>query len=135
VVKCVRLRLLRFRARRKRHARGPNQARSRSEYELTTPGRPSIRDAHYPPRAAGALERTPRARSAEERAFPAIGPGAERRLIAAAAAGTTKLRRKLAEATARAKLHIQASPAFGPDGVIFITWDEGSDRLIAQPTS
>jgi len=37
--------------------------------------------------------------------FLAIGPGAERWLIAAAAAGTTKLRRKLAEAVALAKLH------------------------------
>jgi transposase len=36
--------------------------------------------------------------------------GAQRRLIAAAAAGTTKLRRKLAEATALAKLH-------GPEAV------------------
>ena len=47
----------------------------------------------------------PRARSAEERAFLALGPGAERWLIAAAAAGTSKLRRKLAEAVALAKLH------------------------------
>ena len=74
------------------------------------PGRPSIRDEHYPPRPAGALERRPRARSADEQAFLAIGPGAERWLIAAAAAGTTKLRRKLAEATALAKLH-------GPEAV------------------
>ena len=51
------------------------------------------------------MERKPRARSADEQAFLQIGPGAERWLIAAAAAGTTKLRRKLAEAVALAKLH------------------------------
>jgi hypothetical protein len=35
---------------------------------LTTPGRPSIDDAHYPPRPAGAIERKPRARSADKEA-------------------------------------------------------------------
>ena len=87
------------------HADGPDGPREIARHALTTPGRPSIQDEHYPPRPAGALERKPRARSAEERAFLAIGPGAERWLIAAAAAGTAKLRRKLAEAVALAKLH------------------------------
>lgn len=81
---------------------GPREV---ARHQLTTPGRPSIHDEHYPPRPAGALERKPRARNADEQAFLAIGPGAERWLIAAAAAGTTKLRRKLAEAVALAKLH------------------------------
>jgi transposase len=92
------------------HADGPEGPREVARHQLTTPGRPSIRDEHYPPRPAGALERKPRARSSDERAFLAIGAGAERWLIAAAAAGTTKLRRKLAEATALAKLH-------GPEAV------------------
>jgi hypothetical protein len=87
------------------HADSPDGPREVARHALTTPGRPSIRDEHYPRRPAGALERKPRARSADEQAFLAIGPGAERWLIAAAAAGTTKLRRKLAEATALAKLH------------------------------
>jgi Mu transposase-like protein len=87
------------------HADSPDGPREVARHQLTTPGRPSIRDEHYPPRPAGALERKPRARSSDERAFLQIGPGAERWLIAAAAAGTTKLRRKLAEATALAKLH------------------------------
>jgi len=87
------------------HADGPDGPREVARHQLTTPGRPSIRDEHYPPRPAGALERKPRARSADEQAFLAIGPGAERWLIAAAAAGTTKLRRKLTEAVALAKLH------------------------------
>ena len=45
---------------------GPREV---ARHQLTTPGRPSINDAHYPPRPAGALERRPRARSAEEREF------------------------------------------------------------------
>jgi hypothetical protein len=87
------------------HADAPEGPREVARHQLTTPGRPSLHDEHYPPRPAGALERTPRARSADEQAFLQIGPGAERWLIAAAAAGTTRLRRKLAEAVALAKLH------------------------------
>jgi transposase len=87
------------------HADSPDGPREVARHQLTTPGRPSIDDAHYPSRPAGALERKPRARSADEQAFLAIGAGAERWLIAAAAAGTTKLRRKVAEAIALAKLH------------------------------
>jgi hypothetical protein len=48
---------------------------------------------HYPPRPAGAIERQPRTHTGEERAFLAIGPGAEPWLITAAAADTTRLRR------------------------------------------
>jgi transposase len=87
------------------HADSPDGAREVARHELTTPGRPSIRDEHYPPRPAGALERRPRARSGEERAFLAIGPAAERWLIVAAAAGTSRVRRKMAEAVDLAKLH------------------------------
>jgi transposase len=86
-------------------ADGPDGAREVARHQLTTPGRPSIRDEHYPPRPAGALERKPRAGSADERAFLAIGPAAERWLVAAAAAGATRLRRKVSEAVALAKLH------------------------------
>jgi transposase len=87
------------------HADAPAGPREVARHQLTTPGRPSIHDEHYPPRPAGALERRPKAASVDEQAFLAIGPGAERWLIAAAAAGTTKLRRKVAEAVALAKLH------------------------------
>src|SRR4051794_8527704 len=87
------------------YADGFEGPREVARHALTTPGRPSIRDEHYPPRPAGALERRPRASSADERAFLEIGPGAEKWLKAAAAAGTTKLRRKVAEATGLAKLH------------------------------
>jgi hypothetical protein len=87
------------------HADPPGGPREVARHELTTPGRPSIHDEHYPPRPAGRLERRPRARGADERAFPAIGPAAERWLIAAAAAGATRLRRKIAEAVDLARLH------------------------------
>jgi transposase len=81
---------------------GPQEV---ARHELTTPGRPSINDEHYPPRPAGPLDRKPRARSAEEREFLAIGPGAERWLKRAAAEGTQRIRRKMAEAVDLAKLH------------------------------
>jgi hypothetical protein len=76
------------------HADGIEGPREVARHQLTTPGRPSIDDAHYPPRPAGALERRPRARSAEEQSFLAFGPAAEGWLVKAAAAGTQRLRRK-----------------------------------------
>jgi transposase len=87
------------------HADGPDGPREVARHRLTTPGSPSIRDEHYPPRPAGPIERRPRARSVDEQAFLAIGPSAEGWLVAAAAAGTTRLRRKVAEAVALAKIH------------------------------
>ena len=87
------------------HADSADGPREVARHALTTPGRPSIDDAHYPPRPTGALQRKPRAASTEEKAFLAIGPGAEAWLIAAAAAGATRVRRKLAEAVYLAKLH------------------------------
>jgi hypothetical protein len=68
------------------HVDGPGGPREVARHRLTTPGRPSIQDEHYPPRPAGALERRPRARSDEERAFLELGDGAETWLIKAGAA-------------------------------------------------
>jgi transposase len=87
------------------HTGAPDGPREVARHALTTPGRPSIRDEHYPPRPAGALARQPRARSAEEREFLALGRGAERWLKQAAAEGTQRIRRKMAEAVDLAKLH------------------------------
>jgi transposase len=87
------------------HADSPDGPREVARHALTTPGRPSIRDEHYPPRPPGALERRPRAGTLEEQAFLAIGPGAAEWLTQAAAAGAARLRRKVAEAVALAKLH------------------------------
>jgi len=60
---------------------------------------------HYPPKPAGALQRRPRGRSDEERAFLGLGDGAEAWLIQAGAAGAQRVRRKMAEAVDLAKLH------------------------------
>jgi hypothetical protein len=87
------------------HVDGPAGPREVARHRLTTPGRPAISDEHYPPRPEGPLERRPRARSGEERAFLQIGPGAERWLTCAAAAGAQRVRRKMAEAVDLAKLH------------------------------
>ncbi|MGO9791188.1 MAG: Mu transposase domain-containing protein, partial [Solirubrobacteraceae bacterium] len=87
------------------HLDGPGGPREVARHRLTTPGRPSVQDEHYPPKPAGALERKPTARGAEERAFLQLGPGAERWLIQAAAAGAQRVRRKMAEAVDLAKLH------------------------------
>jgi transposase len=81
---------------------GPKEV---ARHRLTTPGRPAITDQHYPPRPAGALQRKPRARGDEERAFLALGDGAEQWLIKAAAQGAQRVRRKMAEAVDLAKLH------------------------------
>ena len=87
------------------HVDGHQGPKEVARHRLTTPGRPAIDDGHYPPRPAGALERKPRARSAEEQAFLALGPAAEAWLIKAAAAGAQRVRRKMAEAVDLAKLH------------------------------
>jgi hypothetical protein len=90
------------------HVDGPDGPREVARHPLTTPGRPSVQDEHYPPRPPGALERRPRARSEDERVFLALGAGAEAWLIRAAAAGASRVRRKMAEAVDLAKLHGQA---------------------------
>jgi transposase len=125
------------------HADRADGPREVARHALTTPGRPSIRDEHYPARPAGAIERKPRAGSEDERAFLAIGAGAERWLVAAAAAGATRVRRKVAEAVALAKLHgaeavdeaLRAAAdadRFG-DGDLAAILEHGQARVIAFP--
>jgi hypothetical protein len=87
------------------HVDGPGGPREVARHRLTTPGRPSVQDEHYPPRPPGALERQPKARGAEEHAFLELGDGAEQWLTRAAAAGAQRVRRKIAEAVDLAKLH------------------------------
>jgi hypothetical protein len=79
-----------------------------ARHQRSTPGSPSIKDEHYPPRPDHHGERAPRATSAEEAAFLGLGPGAAAWLTEAAAAGTRRIRPKMAEAVTLAKLH---SPA------------------------
>ena len=68
------------------------------------PGSPRLVDEHFPPAPAGALARQPRARSDAEAQFLALGDGARLWLTEAAAAGSTKMRVKMAAAVTLAKL-------------------------------
>jgi hypothetical protein len=79
-----------------------------ARHRRSTPGNPSINDEHYPPRRDHHGERNPRASSREEAAFLALGPGAASWLVEAAAAGTRRIRPKMAEAVTLAKLHPRA---------------------------
>jgi len=80
-----------------------------ARHERGQRGRPQLRDEHYPAdhpsrrRVPG--ERTPRAANPAEAAFLAIGDGAAAWLLEAAATGTSRVRSKMAEAVAFAKLH------------------------------
>ncbi len=88
------------------HADAPDGPREVARHALTTPGRPSIRDEHYPPRPAGALERRPRAQHAPtSRRSWRSGPAPSRWLIGRGRGRASRLRRKIAEAVALAKLH------------------------------
>jgi hypothetical protein len=68
------------------------------------PGSPKLSDAHFPPAPAGALHRAPKAKNAAELEFLALGDGARLWLTEAAAAGTGRMRVKMAEAVALGKL-------------------------------
>jgi transposase len=68
-----------------------------------TPGSPRLDDAHFPPAPAG-LDRAPKARTAAESEFLALGEGAHLWLTEAAAAGTSRMRVKMAAAVTTAKL-------------------------------
>jgi hypothetical protein len=59
-----------------------------ARWEPTTPGQPRHNPAHFGQPPEGPLHRTPKARTAEEAAFLALGPGAQQWLISAAATGT-----------------------------------------------
>jgi transposase len=75
----------------------------------TCPGQPRHDPAPFGPLPAGPLQRLPRARSAEEAAFLALGPGASEWVQVAAAVGIGRLRAKMAGAVALAHLHDPAT--------------------------
>ena len=75
-----------------------------ARHARATPGSPSIDDSHFPPQPAGALERQPKAKTSAEADFLALGGGARMWLTEAAAAGSTKMRLKMAAAVTLAKL-------------------------------
>jgi hypothetical protein len=78
-------------------------------WEPTVPGQPRHNPADFGPPPEGPLHRTPRARTPDEAAFLAIGPGAQRWLVSAAAVGTARIRTKMIAAVALAKIY-----GFGP---------------------
>lgn len=78
-----------------------------ARHRLSTPGHPMIDDSHYPPRPDGPLHRRPRANDAHEAEFLALGEGARRWLVEAAAQGASRMRAKMAEAVVLARLHGQ----------------------------
>jgi hypothetical protein len=77
-----------------------------ARHRLSTPGDPRICDEHYPHHLGGNGPRQPRprARSRSEEAFLGLGEGARRWLIEAAAAGTQRVRAKMARAVELAAL-------------------------------
>lgn len=82
-------------------AKGPVEA---ARHHRADPGSPSLIDEHFPPTSAGALNRMPKAKGKAEAEFLALGEGAALWLTEAAAAGTSRMRIKMAEAVAFAKL-------------------------------
>jgi transposase len=76
-----------------------------ARHRRSTPGRPMIDDAHYPPRPPGPLGRQPKAANPGEEAFLALGEGARLWLVEAATAGASRVRVKMAEAVELARLH------------------------------
>ncbi len=84
---------------------GRHGAQEIARWEPTVPGQPRHDPAHFGPAPEGPLRRTPRPRTPDEAAFLAIGPGAQRWLITAAAAGTTRMRTKMIAAVALAKIY------------------------------
>ncbi|MGH8919746.1 MAG: hypothetical protein ACRD0H_15685 [Actinomycetes bacterium] len=75
-------------------------------HALSTPGNPQILDEHYPHHPGGNGPRPPKIapKSEAEIAFCAIGEGARRWLVEAAAVGTARIRTKMAEAVELAAL-------------------------------
>ncbi len=84
---------------------GPTGPVEVARHARATPGSPRLDDAHFPPQPAGPLARIPRAQSSAEAEFLAIGDGAALWLAEAGAAGASRVRAKMAEAVALAKLH------------------------------
>jgi len=88
---------------------GRDGAHEIARWEPTVPGQPRHDPAHFGPPPEGPLHRTPKARTPDEAAFLALGPGAQQWLITAAAAGTARIRTKMIAAVALASFHSAAA--------------------------
>jgi hypothetical protein len=85
--------------------RGPHGLEELCRHRLSTPGTPRIADEHYPHHPGGRHVHAPkpRPRTPEEVAFLQLGEGAHRWLIEAGAAGTARVRAKMAQAVELAR--------------------------------
>jgi transposase len=86
--------------------RGDDGLQEIVRHELSTPGHPRILDEHYPrhPKGNGPPVRQVRPATDAERAFVALGEGAERWLREACATGVSRIRAKMADAVTLAAL-------------------------------
>lgn len=84
---------------------GRDGPREIARWQRTVAGQPRHDPAHFGPAPEGPLHRTPKARTADEAAFLAIGSGAAQWLIAAAAVGSARMRTKMIAAVALAKIY------------------------------
>ena len=75
-----------------------------ARHQRTTPGNPRIDPAHFPPAPEGPLNRTPVPTNPAEAEFLAIGEGAAFWLKEAGAAGASRVRAKMADSVALARL-------------------------------
>jgi hypothetical protein len=87
---------------------GPAGLREVARHQSAGAGSWSIDDAHYP-QAGDPLKRELRPRTSLERDFLALGEGAETWLRLAAAAGTSRIKRKMQDAVDLAGFHEPAS--------------------------
>jgi hypothetical protein len=113
-----------------------------ARHERAMPGSPRLDEAHFPPAPAG-LDRAPRARTAAECEFLALGEGAHLWLTEAAAAGTARMRVKMAAAVTTAKLvggvevdwalgHAAVNARFGEHDLTSILEHQASTRTGAR---
>jgi hypothetical protein len=84
---------------------GADGPREVARHARATPGSPAIDEGHFPPAPEGALERTAVPAPLAEAEFLALGDGARRWLSEAGEAGVRRVRAKMADAVALAKLH------------------------------
>ncbi len=80
-------------------------AREVTRHPAQPPGGSSLYDHHYPERSAHPLERRPQATNASEERFLALGEGAKRYLVEAAASGARRIEARMGEAVLLASLH------------------------------
>jgi transposase len=92
--------------------RGPHGLEEVCRHRLSIPGNPSILDEHYPGHPGGRHVHAPKPkpRTPEEVAFLALGEGAHRWLVEAAAAGAAQVRSKMTQA-------VELAAALGVEGV------------------